>query len=214
MSAVAVKRNYSPLLAAYLEQLIKRPLLTKMCTAGTLSFLQEILASHLAGAPPARLPKSSPAIAHILARSHIDLRAFKLALYGFLISAPMGHVLVGTLQKYFAGKTGTAAKIGQILASNLIVAPIQTAVYLASMAVVNGAKSTGEIKRAVKGGYMKVLQMTWFTSPIALVVAQRFIAPELWVPFLNLVQFVMGTYVNTTMKKAKLRAENAKKDQD
>ena len=38
----------------------------------------------------------------------------------------MGHVLVGTLQKAFAGKTGSAARIGQLLANNLIVAPIQT----------------------------------------------------------------------------------------
>jgi len=54
------------------------------------------------------------------------MRALKIAAYGFFISAPMGHVLVGTLQKAFAGKTGSAARIGQLLANNLIVAPIQT----------------------------------------------------------------------------------------
>jgi peroxisomal membrane protein 2 len=50
-----------------------------------------------------------------------------MALYGFFISAPLGHFLVGALQKAFAGKTGTAAKIGQIVASNLLIAPIQAA---------------------------------------------------------------------------------------
>jgi len=53
------------------------------------------------------------------------MKAVKMAIYGFLISAPLGHFLVGTLQKAFAGKKGTGAKIGQILASNLLIAPIQ-----------------------------------------------------------------------------------------
>lgn len=38
----------------------------------------------------------------------------------------MGHVLTGTLQKFFMGRTSTGAKIGQLLANNLIIAPIQT----------------------------------------------------------------------------------------
>lgn len=81
----------------------------------------------MAGVPPSRVPKSAPALYHVFAQARIDARAFKLALYGFLISAPLSHALVGRLQKFFAGKTGLGAKIGQILASNLLVAPIQTA---------------------------------------------------------------------------------------
>ena len=64
---------------------------------------------------------------HVLARAHVDVKALKMGIYGFLISAPLGHFLVGTLQKAFAGKTGVGAKIGQILASNLLIAPIQAA---------------------------------------------------------------------------------------
>ena len=86
-----------------------------------------MLGSSIAGLPVKRPPKDAPAIIHILARGHIDIKAAKMALYGFLISAPLGHVLVGALQKAFAGKTGTTARIAQILASNLLVAPIQTA---------------------------------------------------------------------------------------
>lgn len=48
-----------------------------------------------------------------------------MTLYGMLASAPMSHVLVGITQKLFAGKTGLSAKIGQLLVSNLVVAPIQ-----------------------------------------------------------------------------------------
>lgn len=54
------------------------------------------------------------------------MRAVKIALYGLLVSGPRGHVLVGELQKAFAGKTGRASKLGQIFASNLIISPIQT----------------------------------------------------------------------------------------
>ena len=62
-----------------------------------------------------------------LTAAHIDIKAVKMALYGFLVSAPLSHFLVSQLQKAFAGKTSGAAKLGQILANNLIVAPIQTA---------------------------------------------------------------------------------------
>jgi hypothetical protein len=50
-----------------------------------------------------------------------------MAVYGLLVSAPLSHFLVGELQKAFAGRTGRVAKVGQVVASNLIVAPIQAA---------------------------------------------------------------------------------------
>jgi peroxisomal membrane protein 2 len=53
------------------------------------------------------------------------MRAVKIALYGLLVSGPLSHLLVGELQKVFAGKTGRAWKLGQIFASNLIISPIQ-----------------------------------------------------------------------------------------
>lgn len=77
--------------------------------------------------PVKRPAKDAFWLLHALAAIHIDGKALKMALYGFLVSAPIGHVLIGTLQKAFAGKIGTGAKIAQILASNLFVAPIQTA---------------------------------------------------------------------------------------
>jgi len=134
------------LLARYTAQLTAHPLRTKAITAGELdyprpprssvrslltlptsryntgilSFLQEILATHLAGIPT-RPAKSSNPITHVLASLKVDARAFKMGAYGFLVSAPLGHVLVGKLQKTFAGR-----KLALILASNLIVSPIQT----------------------------------------------------------------------------------------
>lgn len=86
-----------------------------------------MLGSHLADAPVPQPAKDAPFFFHALARAKVDTRAIKMALYGFLVSAPLSHVLVGELQKAFAGRTGRAAKIGQVVASNLIAAPIQTA---------------------------------------------------------------------------------------
>ena len=93
---------------------------------GTLCFLQEVLGSHLAGIPARQPAKDAPLYSHALARAKVNAQAVKVALYGLLVSAPLSHVLVGQLQKAFAGKTGRAARLGQIFASNLIVTPIQT----------------------------------------------------------------------------------------
>lgn len=92
-----------------------------------LCFLQEVLGSHLAGVSVKKPSYNASPVAQLLARSHINLKALKMALYGFLVSAPISHYLIGQLQKSFAGKTGPAAKIGQILANSLLVSPIQTA---------------------------------------------------------------------------------------
>jgi len=99
--------------------------LTLRFIPGTLSFLQEISSSAIAKVPVQKSSKETPFLLRLLANYYVDSKAFKMALYGFLVSAPLGHVLTGALQKAFAGKTSPAAKIGQLLASNLVVAPIQ-----------------------------------------------------------------------------------------
>jgi len=196
-----------PLLAAYLAELAGHPLRTKAVTSAILCFFQETLASHLAGVPIQRPPKDAPTIAHALAKAKIDSKTLKMAAYGMFVSAPLGHLLVGRLQRAFVGKTGTRWKIAQILSSNLLVAPIQTTVYLASMAIINGSKSLDDIIRTVKGGFLAVIRITWIISPLSMVIAQKFISPELWVPFFNMVSFVIGTYFTTRVKKMRLAAE-------
>jgi hypothetical protein len=49
-----------------------------------------------------------------------------MALYGAIISAPLGHVLISLLQKVFQGRKSLKAKIMQILVSNLIVSTTAT----------------------------------------------------------------------------------------
>ena len=79
-----------------------------MLTSGTLSALQEVLASW---------------IAHDKSKHghYVSSRVPKMAIYGAFISAPLGHVLISILQKMFAGRTSLRAKILQIVVSNLVV---------------------------------------------------------------------------------------------
>lgn len=79
-----------------------------MLTAGSLAGLQELIASWLA--------KDRNKHGH-----YFTSRVPKMAAYGALISAPLGHFLIWLLQKMFKGRTSLKAKIMQILVSNLIV---------------------------------------------------------------------------------------------
>lgn len=185
----------------YLRELQDNPLRTKMLTSGALSALQEVLASFIAGD-------------RNRSGSYITPRVPKMAFYGSLISAPLGHLLVTALQKTFANRTSTRSKVMQILVSNLIVSPIQNTVYLACMAVIAGAQTFHQIRATVKAGFFPVMKVSWCTSPIALIIAQKFLPPHAWVPFFNLVAFVIGTYINATTKKKRITAIKRKKYYD
>nr|GAT44076.1 predicted protein [Mycena chlorophos] len=197
--------KHSALLASYLQQLQTRPLATKAVTTGILCFLQEILGSNIAGVPP-KAHKDAPLLLQYLARKHVDIRAAKMFIYGLLVSAPVSHYLMALLQKAFAGKTSSGAKLGQLLAQLLIVAPVQTATYLASLAVIGGANSVDEVVRTVKVGFLPVIRVSWVTTPTAMVFAQKFVPMELWTPFFSFVSFAVGTIFNVRIKAIRLAA--------
>lgn len=180
-------------LAAYLKQLQTNPLRTKMLTSGSLSAAQELLASWIA--------KDRNKNGH-----YFTSRVPKMAAYGAFISAPLGHVLISILQKLFAGRTSLKAKILQILVSNLVIAPIQNSVYLVSMAIIAGARSIHQVHATWKAGFMPVMKVSWITSPLALAFAQKFLPEHTWVPFFNIIAFLIGTYVNSVTKKKRLAA--------
>lgn len=134
----------------------------------------------MSGTPP-NVSKGASAMVRSLQSIHLNAKAFKMAIYGFLVSAPISHILVGLLQKAFAGKTSPRARVMQILANNLFVSPIQasgnqylfqnfflsffsnifssSSVYLASMAVINGATSLDEVVKTVKAGFISVVRV-------------------------------------------------------
>ncbi|KAI8668200.1 hypothetical protein NCS55_00844800 [Fusarium keratoplasticum] len=180
-------------LAAYIKELEANPLRTKMLTAGTLASAQELIASWLA----------KDRNKH---GNYFTARVPKMAAYGALVSAPLGHFLIWALQKTFKGRTSLRAKILQILVSNLIIAPIQNSVYLVAMALIAGARTYHQVRATVKVGFWKVMRVSWITSPICLAFAQKFLPDQLWIPFFNIVSFIIGTYINTVTKKKRLAA--------
>jgi hypothetical protein len=180
-------------LAAYINQLEKHPLRTKALTAGTLAGAQELIASWLA----------KDRNKH---GNYFTSRVPKMAAYGAFVSAPLGHFLIWALQKTFKNRTSLRAKILQILVSNLIIAPIQNSVYLVAMALIAGARTFHQVRATVRVGYWKVMRVSWITSPVCLAFAQKFLPENTWVPFFNLVSFIIGTYINTVTKKKRLAA--------
>ena len=74
------------------------------------------------------------------------------------------------------------------------------------MAIIAGARTIHQVRATVRAGFMPVMKVSWITSPIALAFAQQFLPNELWVPFFNLVAFVIGTYINAYTKKKRLAA--------
>jgi len=74
------------------------------------------------------------------------------------------------------------------------------------MALIAGARTFHQVRATVRVGFWKVMRVSWITSPICLAFAQKFLPESTWVPFFNLVSFVIGTYINTVTKKKRLAA--------
>lgn len=97
------------LLVQYITALNTNPLRTKMLTAGTLAAMAEVLAGKFAGVAPAskKLPPGQVSekkaleqqplryIQAIFENIGINQKAFMMFIYGFAISAPLGHVMTG-----------------------------------------------------------------------------------------------------------------------
>lgn len=74
------------------------------------------------------------------------------------------------------------------------------------MSLVAGARTFHQVKATVRVSFWRVMRVSWVTSPICLAFAQYFLPEHTWVPFFNLVSFVIGTYINTIAKKKRLTA--------
>jgi len=197
---------------AYLYQLKHNELRTKAITAGVLGFLQEVLARHLAGVPSRKVHPSAGVLERLLAASKLNAKAFKMALFGFLVSAPLGHALVKTMQRAFAGRTGPGVKLGMMATGLLVIAPIQIAVFLTNSALVEGARTKEAVFKVIEKGFAPVLGITWVTSPTATMFAKTFLPSEFEALFSNLIQFCTGLFLNTAKLKAAEEKKAAKKD--
>lgn len=78
------------------------------------------------------------------------------------------------------------------------------------MAVIAGARELHQIRTALRVGFLPIMKVSWLTSPISLAFAQRFIPEHAWVPFFNIVGFIIGTYVNYKQKRMRMDAISKK----
>ncbi len=74
------------------------------------------------------------------------------------------------------------------------------------MAIIAGARARHQVSATVRTGFLPVMKVSWVTSPLCLAFAQKFLPEQTWVPFFNIIAFVIGTYINARTKKLRLAA--------
>lgn len=201
--------NLKQLNTQYLGYLAKYPLLTKAITAGCLAGLNETVASTITS------EFQQTKILGVKINHVFSQKLVKMIFYGACMSTPISHYMYHIINnKIFKGKLTSVGKILQLLTSLFTVTPTITLVFVSWISIINGykksvgsldvgnelAKITSIIKNGLKAGYKPMLKTALVTSFCSLVIAQNFIAPELWVVFFNVVYFFLGTYQNTKLK--------------
>lgn len=206
----------------YLAALSKNPLLTKMATSGVLSSLNEIIASLSSGLLN---QKKILVLGKETTISHpFSTKIGLMVIYGALLSTPVAHYYYGFSNKIFGAKQSPRTKILQLATALSTLSPFLSAVYVSWLAIINSyrysSKGVGAelcrlaavVKTGLKNNFWLVYRTSAITQLVALVLAQNYVPPELWVVFTNFIYFVVGTIQNTKIK-IKQRNERLKKSE-
>ncbi|RCK54580.1 Peroxisomal membrane protein 2 [Candida viswanathii] len=214
--------NLQKLNAQYIAYIIKYPLLTKSITAGVFSGLNETVSSVLTN------EYKETTVAGLKIKHVFSEKLLTMVIYGSCIATPISHFMYQIINtKLFKGPLTSKGKILRILTSLSTVTPTLSACFVSWISLINnyklpkeGFNVAAELKRIVgtvraglKKGYLPVLKSSLVVSSCALVVAQKFVPPELWVVFFNLVYFFLGTYQNTKLKRLQKQQRLLKKDE-
>jgi peroxisomal membrane protein 2 len=196
----------------YLRYLAKYPLLTKSVTAGLLSGLNEIIASLYTG------DVETIDICGIKVRKLLTSKTIGLIIYGFCISTPIAHYLYSIINQIFIPPLSNKGKLLQILTSLSTVTPSIAAAYAGWIGLLNAYHPNPkndlvtEIKQiwtvfigSIAKNFKPIVKTSLFVTSISLVVAQKYVAPELWVVFFALVSFFVGTFLNIKLKQKQLK---------
>ncbi|KAK6464433.1 hypothetical protein DFJ63DRAFT_311740 [Scheffersomyces coipomensis] len=208
----------------YLISLSKYPLFTKAVTAGSFAALNEILSSIITDELQEQVIFKDYKVKHFFTPKLITM-----IIYGSFIATPIAHYLYEIInKKLFVGKLSGIQSILKILTSLSTVTPLLAACYTSWISLINNyqfpssckdtsiskelSKILYIVKLGLKKGYPTVLKSSLVTSFFSLIVAQKFVPPELWVVFFNVIYFILGTYQNTKLKllQKKQRLEQEK----
>ncbi|KAL6450785.1 wscA Woronin body membrane protein wscA [Candida maltosa Xu316] len=156
-------------------------------------------------------------------------KLLKMIIYGSCIATPISHYMYHIINnKLFKGPLSARQKVLQILTSLFTVTPFLSGCFVAWISLINNyqlpkhgfnlcteiTRISTIVKNGLSQGYLGVLKSSMVTSSFALVIAQKFIPPELWVVFFNVVYFFLGTYQNTKLKRFQKQQRIKKQEQE
>ncbi|POY70547.1 hypothetical protein BMF94_6461 [Rhodotorula taiwanensis] len=201
----------SRLLARYLVQLERSPILTKAATGGAAYYLSELVSTALVRLL-ARKTRSlkAPHGPHDRAQrvpgiltAQTQWLALKLAVYAAFIAAPLDHGLYELLARLFRGHTSRRTRIAEIVVAVGAILPIQNAVYLAALSLVHGARKTRQVVAEVQQDLIGVTKMSAVIQTLALIIAQRVLPQSAWTPFFTMAAVTVDTAINVQTKLAR-----------
>lgn len=217
-------QSLSSLNKEYTRCLQAKPLSTKALTLVFFALLNEQLASFFAGDIQKLKISRSVYIPHTMT-TKVPL----MGLFALLVNAPLTHYGYRLIQKLVPSPLTPRKKIYQILLSIGIITPIATASFVSWIGLINNLNAFKKelkngtnfkklvrlflniVRTSLKASFIKVFSTSAITSPIFMLLAQKFIIPEAWAVFFAFCYFIVGTYNNTKVKLLKKRLENEKK---
>ncbi|OTA62401.1 hypothetical protein K449DRAFT_382391 [Hypoxylon sp. EC38] len=74
------------------------------------------------------------------------------------------------------------------------------------MAIAAGARTYHQVRATVRVGFMPMTKIIYILAPVNLLCGYRFLPESAQVPASNAMSFLVGTYINTRIKKIRLAA--------
>lgn len=215
----------------YCQQLQARPLTTKAVTLVFFAMLNEQLASFFAGdikKVTAHIPftKCEVCVPHTVT-SRVPL----MGLFALLVNTPLTHYGYRLIQKLVPSPLTPRKRLLQILLSTGIITPVFCACFVSWIGLINNLSKIKDafqhdqatclltklrnslrfvstiILSALKSSFVKVASTSVVTSPVFMVLAQKFVIPEGWAVFFAFCYFIVGTYNNTRVKLEQKRQQ-------
>lgn len=212
----------------YCKQLKSKPLTTKAITLVFFALLNEQLASFFAGEIKKFKFKLYPTNLNISLPHTLTTRVPLMGLFALLVNAPLTHYGYKIIQKLVPLPLTPRKKFLQICLSTGILTPIFCACFVSWIGFINNLStiknkfqndSNSILKKlknslkfisiiilsSLKSSFVKVASTSIVTSPIFMILAQKFIIPEAWTVFFAFCYFIVGTYNNTKVKLTQKR---------
>lgn len=221
----------------YCNQLKSKPLTTKAITLVFFALLNEQLASFFAGDIRKLKFRLRPTNLNVTLFHTLTTRVPLMGLFALLINAPLTHYGYKIIQRLIPSPLTPRKKFLQICLSTGILTPIFCACFVSWIGFINNLSAIKNkfqndsnsflirlknslkfistiIISSLKSNFVKVASTSIITSPIFMILAQKFVIPEAWTVFFAFCYFIVGTYNNTKVKLAQKRKRELENKQE